>query len=100
MDPASLEMIHPAFAAMTFSITLTASQWCLFWRLLNVGSMLSDELLDSQPPPNQQASKTAHLWNRLSSEFAALLERGDIVMATQRPAGCASESGHSGPVSD
>ena len=65
--------------AMTFSLTFTSSQWCLFWRLLNVGCMLADELLDSRENPNQTARPdTALLWNQLSTELAALLKKDEV----------------------
>ena len=67
--------------AMSFSLTFTSSQWCLFWRLLNVGCMLSDELLDSRAYPDQIARPdTALLWNRLSTELAALLKKDEVRM--------------------
>jgi len=65
--------------AMTFSLTFTSSQWCLFWRLLNVGCMLADELLDLISGPTSKAKPdTALLWNRLSEELAMHLEQNEV----------------------
>jgi len=58
--------------AATFSLTFTSAQWRLFWRLLNVGCMLADELLDLVEHPNHTAKpKVALLWNQLSTSCEA-----------------------------
>ncbi len=70
--------------AMTFSLTFTSSQWRLFWRLLNVGCMLADELLDLVTNPDLTARPgTALLWNQLSSELAALLKKDEICVTQE-----------------
>ena len=72
------------FQAMSFSLTFTSSQWCLFWRLLNVGCMLADQVLDSVSYPMQETKPdTALLWNRLSDQLAASLKK-DEVCVTQK----------------
>ena len=65
--------------SMTFSLTFTFPHWCLFWRLLNVGCMLADEVLDLAESPKKKAEPDAALlWNRLSSELAALLQKNEV----------------------
>lgn len=65
--------------AMTFSLTFTSSQWCLFWRLLNVGCVLADELLDLYNNPKQVVCPNeARLWNTLSTELAACFKKDEI----------------------
>ena len=64
---------------MTFSLTFTSSQWRLFWRLLNVGCMLADQLLDLSSNASKKAEPgAALLWNRLSAELAALLQKNEV----------------------
>lgn len=73
---------------MTFSLTFTTSQWRLFWRLLNVGSMLADEALDllENPKTSIPVPDTARLWNQLSTELADLLKRDEVrVTEGKRP---------------
>src|SRR3990167_3679748 len=73
------EVFGDLFQNMTFSLTFTSSQWCLFWRLLNVGCVLSDELLDLFENPNQKVCPdNSVLWNQLSSEFAAQFRQDEI----------------------
>lgn len=61
--------------AMHFSLTFTASEWRLFWRLLNVGCMLADELLDlHENPQHSTTGDSALLWNTLSTELADRLK--------------------------
>ena len=77
--PPDSEVFGDIFQNMTFSLTFTSSQWCLFWRLLNVGCMLSDELLDLVESPNQIVRPdSAVLWNQLSSELAAQFKHDEI----------------------
>ena len=76
----NFDVFGATFGSMTFSLTFTASEWCLFWRLLNVGCMLSDELLEWVSYPKRVPKPaTALLWNQLSSEFAALLQAKEEV---------------------
>ena len=66
--------------AMTISLTLTSSQWCLFWRLLTVGCMLADELLDLLTGPTPRIKPdTALLWNRLSAQLAMHLNNDEVL---------------------
>ena len=61
--------------AKTFSLTFTSSQWQLFWRLLNVGCMIADELLDIARYPAQTVSPdSARLWNELSAKLATAFQ--------------------------
>ena len=71
--------------AMTFYLIFTSSHWCLFWRLLNVGCMLADELLDLVTNPNQTARPdSALLWNQLSTELAALLKKDGVCVTQEK----------------
>ncbi len=59
-----------------YSITFNASEWRLFWRLLNVSSMLADEILDHASNSSQPfALETVRLWEKLSDQLASVLKK-------------------------
>lgn len=59
-----------------YSITFNASEWRLFWRLLNVSSMLADEILDHASNSSQPfALDTVRLWRTLSDQLASALKK-------------------------
>ena len=64
---------------VTFAFTLTESQWRLFWRLLTVGCGLSDDLIDVlEGRENNVTVARAYLWQKLSNEFAIVMQNGEI----------------------
>lgn len=64
---------------ITFRLNLTEAQWRLFWRLLTVGCGMSDDLIDAiEGQETHVTAARAHLWQKLSQEFAAAVEDGEI----------------------
>lgn len=64
---------------LTFTLTLTESQWHLFWRLLTVGCGMSDDLLElAEGSDNTVNPSGAKLWQRLSDEFAIVMRDGEV----------------------
>lgn len=58
--------------AFTFSLTFTEVSWCQFWRLLTVGCVMSDCLMQGN------TSTIATTWNQLSTEVTQLLIQGKV----------------------
>jgi len=61
------------------TLQFSASQWQLFWRLLVVGCIMSDHLIEAAEQFAAVSSHAAKLWNELSSEVAEIVSNGEIV---------------------
>lgn len=69
--PEELGLSCDMVQAMTFHLTFTTSSWRLLWRVLTIGSVLADELLELVDNPKRLAEPTsALLWNELSAKLA------------------------------
>jgi len=65
---------------VTHIINLTSAQWALFWRLMVVGSVIADDLIDIYISKESCIyPSTAELWKRLSAEYIKIFDEDSHV---------------------